>query len=216
MGQMEAVLWRVGGVDLYDALVVSNSWGMYHSNQDFLSDSTGRYSDNPLHPFHLQLHSMAQNGIDVVFAAGNCGSACPAQLCLNNTTHSIMGASAHPKVLSVGGVDTQDNWVGYSSEGPSIPGMDDEKPDLMAYTHFDGSQAPTPYADMGTSAACPVAAGCIAALRTKFPPGALSPDDLRTTLEVTARKPAGEGWDPKYGNGIIDPIASGQALGVIT
>ena len=105
--------------------------------------------------------------------------------------------------------------MGYSSEGPSIPGMDDEKPDLMAYTHFDGSQAPTPYPDMVTSAACPVAAGRISALRTRVPPGTLSPEDLRTTLEDTARNPVGEGWDQKYGNRTIDPIASGQALGVI-
>ena len=51
-----------------------------------------------------------------------------------------MGANGHKDVLCVAGVDTHDQWVGYSSEGPAIAGMDHEKPDVAAYTHFLGSE----------------------------------------------------------------------------
>jgi hypothetical protein len=44
-----------------------------------------------------------------------------------------------------------------------------DKPDITGYTHFLGSEAfGAGSPDAGTSAACPVAAGCAAALRTKL------------------------------------------------
>jgi subtilisin family serine protease len=66
------------------------------------------------------------------------------------------------------------------------------------------------------SAACPVAAGCVAALRTKVNPTAVPPALLFNTLRNTARKPAGPppGWDPAFGHGIVNPVAAAQALGV--
>jgi hypothetical protein len=70
--------------------------------------------------------------------------------------------------------------------------------------------------DTGVSAACPVAAGCVAALRTKVKPTSVKPGDLFTTLKNTARRPGGgaAGWKPDFGYGIIDPVAAAQALGV--
>ena len=74
-------------------------------------------------------------------------------------------------MLTVGGCDTNDQMVGYSSRGPSIAGMYQHKPDLVAYTHFLGSKVVGMHLpDTGVSAACPVAAGCVAALRTQFKP----------------------------------------------
>lgn len=71
--------------------------------------------------------------------------------------------------------------------------------------------------DTGVSAACPVAAGCVAALRTSAKPTAVSPAALFKKLRDTARKPGGggAGWKPDFGHGIIDPVAAGRALGVI-
>ena len=84
-----------------------------------------------------------------------------------------MGAATCDEVLTVGGCDTNDNLVGYSSHGPSIPLLPNyvpkQKPDITAYTHFLGSKTRRIYQpDTGVSAACPVAAGCVAALRTKL------------------------------------------------
>ena len=73
--------------------------------------------------------------------------------------------------------------------------------------------------DTGVSAACPVAAGCVAALRTsnKVKPNAVKPAALFKKLRDTARKPGGggSGWTPDFGHGIIDPVAAGRALNAI-
>jgi hypothetical protein len=132
----------------------------------------------------------------------------------------IMGANAYQEVLTVGGCDTNDQMVGYSSRGPSIQNMFPDKPDLVAYTHFLGSKTVETFVpDTGVSAACPVAAGCVAALRTsaQVSPTRVPPAILFDTLRNTAYKPggAGPGWTPDFGYGIIRPVAAGRALGVI-
>ena len=99
--------------------------------------------------------------------------------CLSKTDRMIMGANTYEEVLTVGGCDTNDQMVGYSSRGPSIAGMYHDKPDLVAYTHFLGSKiVGTHVPDTGVSAACPVAAGCVAALRTKIKPTTVAPKEL--------------------------------------
>lgn len=157
------------------------------------------------------------SGIDIVFAAGNCGAQCPDNRCVA-TTNTITGANAHDDVLTIAGCDTGDQRVGYSSQGPSIAGMPQDKPDVTAYTHFLGSEAfgvNTP--DSGTSAACPIAAGCIAALRTSLPHSATPPKALISQVELTARQiaPYTAGWNKDYGYGIIDPVAIAQSLGLM-
>lgn len=201
----------------YDALVVTNSWGVYHPSWDFEQGHPGRYIDNPAHPFNQVVASLCASGADIIFAAGNCGYYCPDGRCEGRTAGSIMGANALEDVLCVGGVDTNDQWVGYSSTGPAIPGMDLEKPDVTAYTHFLGSRsfgADAP--DAGTSAACPVAAGCVAALRTGTDQSSTSPGRMLDTLERTAHRPSGQAyWDDELGNGIIDPVAAARSFGLI-
>ena len=128
-----------------------------------------------------------------------------------------MGASAHPDVLCVAGCDTGGLRVGYSSQGPSIAGMFQNKPDLTAYTHFLGSLAlGLGSADSGTSAACPVVAGCVAALRTRLPFGTNPPSALNDQLRAAAVQPSGlpAGWNGDYGFGIIDPLAAALSLGL--
>ncbi len=95
--------------------------------------------------------------------------------------------------------------------------MDPEKPDLVAYTHFLGSEVFGPNSpDSGTSTACPVAAGCLAAIRTAVSQDSVKPDQLRADLENYARVQGGyTTWDPQFGHGIIDPIAVGKQYGVI-
>jgi hypothetical protein len=129
-----------------------------------------------------------------------------------------MGANASPDVLTLAGCDIHDARVGYSSQGPSIDGMFQSKPDLTTYTHFLGSEAfGANSPDSGTSAACPVAAGCIAAMRTKLSPKTHPPANLFAQLRATARQVAGTaGWNKDYGHGIIDPDAAARSLGLLT
>lgn len=216
-----SVAFGPGGATRYNGLVVSNSWGVYHPSWDFPVGHPGRYVDNPSHPFQVLVSLLArggaaQRGADVVFAAGNCGAQCASGQCQNRTTGTIMGANANPDVLTLAGCDTNDDRVGYSSQGPSIQNMFQEKPDLTAYTHFSGSEAfGVGSPDSGTSTACPVAAGCIAALRSKLPASIFPPANLRQQLMTMARKVNGAtGWDKDFGHGIIDPDATAQSLNI--
>ena len=210
-----AVAYAPGGGPRYKALVVNNSWGMFHPSWDFPAGHPGRYLDNPAHPFAGLVSVLARAGADILFAACNCGAECPSGRCQGRTTETIMGASAYEDVLTLAGCDVNDLRVGYSSQGPSIRGMYQQKPDVTAYTHFLGSQAFGAAApDTGTSAACPVAAGCVAALRTRLSPKAVPPANLFAQLRTTARAVGKPGWNGDYGHGIIDADAAAQSLGV--
>jgi subtilase family protein len=211
-----AVAFAPGGPQRYSALVVNNSWGIYHPSWDFPPNHPGRYCDNPNHPFHVIAAALTNSGADILFAAGNCGSDCPDRRCQGRTSGTIMGANAYQEVLTLAGCDTNDQRVGYSSQGPSIPGMFGDKPDLTSYTHFLGSQAFGPGSpDSGTSAACPVAAGCVAALRTKLPHGTTPPSNLFAQLRATAIAVGGQtAWNGDYGHGILDPIGAANSLGL--
>ena len=211
-----AVAFAPGGANKYKALVVNNSWGMFHPSWDFPAGHRGRYSDNPNHPFSQLVRVLASSNADILFAAGNCGGDCPDGRCQNLVTDTIVGANAIAEVLTLAGCDINDQRVGYSSQGPAIPGMTANKPDLTAYTHFNGSDAfGVGSPDSGTSAACPIASGCVAALRTQVSPIATPPAALFSQLTLTARQVVGQGWNSDFGHGIIDPIAAGQSLGVI-
>lgn len=199
-----------GDLSQYSGLVLSNSWGIFHPSWDFPVGHPGRYCDNPNHPFLLQLETMSRGGIDVFFAAGNCGADCPDGRCQNRTVEAVMGASASVDAMSIAGCDINNDRVGYSSQGPGIAGMHGFKPDITAWTHFLGSQAFGPdQPDSGTSAACPVAAGCMAALRTQVSPRSpANPYMMYDHLRLNATTPAGfaSGWNGDYGHGIIDTV----------
>ncbi|MGC5016377.1 S8 family peptidase [Streptosporangium sp. DT93] len=185
------------------SLVISNSWGSFSPEWDFPAGHPGNYSDNPAHPFNIVVSSLERAGADVLFAAGNCGRDCPDGRCAY-PERPITGANSHSAVLSVGGVDTRGERVGYSSQGPGR--LFARKPDLCAYTHFSGSRAfGDDEPDSGTSAACPVTAGLVAAVRTLWPASRLSPAQLRTLLRRTADDRSDVGFDDDYGYGVVDP-----------
>lgn len=187
------------------ALVISNSWGAFAPEWDFPVGDPGNYSDNPDHPFNVIVGSLDAAGADILFAAGNCGRDCPDGRCAY-PDRPITGANSHPNVLSVAGVDTGGQRVGYSSQGPGR--LADRKPDICSYTHFLGSAAFGADApDTGTSAACPVLAGVIAAFRTEWPATRIPPARLRELLLNTAADRGGAGFDHDHGYGIAEPRA---------
>ncbi len=187
--------------------VVVNSWGMYDRSQDAPVGNPQNYSANPRHPFNQIVTALVGAGIDVVFAAGNCGSTLPNQMCgLNDRGpgNSIHGANSHPEVITVGAVTVNDDELGYSSEGPG--GLTSQKPDVAGFSHFAGSGVwPV---DTGTSAACPVVAGVVAALRSKTSIRSLSPAQLKAVLMKSARDVGAPGWDPQTGWGVVDAGAA--------
>jgi subtilisin family serine protease len=187
------------------ALVVTNSWGIPDRSTDKPIGDPMNYCENAEHPFNLQLRALIRVGVDVVFAAGNCGAECPDPKCGAGDTgsgRSIHGANALHDVVTVAGVTTRGDRVGYSSQGPGI--LDSEKPDVACYTQFDGS-AWNGGPDVGTSAAAPIVAGVIAALRQGYP--TVSPALMKSTLRNTAS--GAPVWNPDVGTGIIH---AGRAL----
>jgi subtilisin family serine protease len=192
------------------ALVVSSSWGSFSPEWDFPVGHPGNYSDNAAHPFNLIVASLDSAGADVLFAAGNCGRECKDSRCAY-PNRPIVGANSHPKALSIGGIDINGERVGYSSQGPGR--LTARKPDICAYTHFSGSKAfGETEPDTGTSAATPVAAGLVAAVRTRWPAGKLSPAQLRALLRRTAEDRSEVGFDYDYGYGTVDPAGIIAAL----
>lgn len=191
--------------------VVINSWGMYDRLLDAPVGNPQNYSANPRHPFNQLITAAIGSGIDVVFAAGNCGSTWPDSRCGGGDCgpgNSIHGANSHPEVITVGAVTIHDEVLGYSSEGPG--GLFSQKPDIAGFSHFQGSGVMP--IDAGTSAACPVVAGVIAALRSKPGAGSLSPAQLKAMLLRSARDTESQGWDAKTGWGVVD---AGAALALL-
>jgi len=181
-------------------LVVTNSWGMYSLSGDFPPGTPGNYSDSLNHPFNIIVDSLQNAGADVLFAAGNCGRDCPDRHCNFGTSSSICGANSHPSVICVAGVDIKNKRVGYSSQGPGR--LDNQKPDIAGYTHFTGSEVYP--VDSGTSTACPVVAGVVAAIRSVHPPSKMSPPVLSDLLRKTANRGGHSGFSNDYGWGVID------------
>ncbi len=191
--------------------VVVNSWGMYSTAGDAPAGNAQNYARNPRHPFNQIVGAAVGSGMDVVFAAGNCGGTCPSSRCGNGNTgpgSSIHGANSHPEVLSVAAVTVNDDLLGYSSEGPG--GVSAQTPDIAGFSHFDGSGVfPV---DSGTSAACPVVGGVVAALRSSAKGRNLSPDDMKSFVIDHARSVHGAGWSAQFGWGIVDADTAFAAM----
>jgi hypothetical protein len=203
----------------FHSLIISNSWGMFSWAWDFPRGHPGRYGDNSQHPFNRQVSTLAASGADILFAAGNCGPTCPDGRCDNPLVQpTINGANSHPDVITVAGVDTTGRRVGYSSIGPGA--LQDDKPDIASYTHFLGSEAfGSGSPDSGTSAACPVMSGVVAALRSKyaFDPqlSQRSPGKIKGFILSCAVQPFGpKGWRNDFGHGIVDMNGFGVASAI--
>lgn len=176
--------------------ILSNSWGMWQKN--WAAD----YATNPNHPFTKKVVEAIDAGMIVLFAAGNCGLTCGGSKCGTDKGpgKSIWGANGHPRVMTVGAVNKNEQFIGYSSQGPAA--LDAKKPDFCGISHFTGFFN----SDSGTSAACPVVAG-IAALMKQGTPAATH-DAIKKCLQTTAKDIGAAGWDPHSGHGIVQGKAA--------
>jgi hypothetical protein len=180
--------------------ILSNSWGLYQSAWD------PEYARDANHPFTRKVVEAIDEGILVLFAAGNCGGACPTEHCGDDVGpgRSIWGANGHPRVMTVGAVNKDEQLAGYSSQGPAALAV--EKPDFCSITHFQGYFA----SDTGTSAATPVAAGVVALLKQAVP--SLNQEQAKLALRSTAKDIGPAGWDAHSGAGIIRARAAYDLL----
>ncbi len=171
--------------------ILSNSFGIFQENWD------PAYARDPNHPFTRKVVEAIDEGIIVLFAAGNCGATCPDGRCGPDAGpgRSIWGANSHPRVITVGAVNRAEQFVGYSSQGPGA--LDANKPDFCSITHFTGYFT----SDSGTSAATPICAGVAALLKQAKP--ALRQDDVKAAFRTTAKDIGPAGFDQHSGAGII-------------
>jgi serine protease AprX len=181
--------------------ILTNSWGIYQEAWD------PSYANDPNHIFTRQVREAIDEGILVLFAAGNCGGAgCASQRCGNDTGpgRDIWGANGHPRVMTVAAVNPRGEYIGYSSRGPAA--LDPNKPDFCGVSHFTGYFG----SDSGTSAATPIAAGVVALLCQGRP--GLSQEIAKEALSTTARDIGPIGWDTSTGAGIINAEEAMMAL----
>ncbi|MFD9030907.1 S8 family serine peptidase [Streptomyces sp. NPDC059567] len=169
------------------------------------------------HPLHRKVREVVASGAAAFFAAGNCGAHCPSGACDRSGIgpgRSVHASNSLLEVISVAAVNSHQERVGYSSQGPGM--FESQKPDFASYTHLFGNFGPgrpggvpapprSPF-DNGTSAATPVAAGVAALLLSAFP--RLNPEELREALLAGLVNTTGKAWDPGYGRGIVNAAAS--------
>ncbi len=176
--------------------ILSNSWGIFQEAWDI------DYATNPNHPFTLKVEALLDEGIKVLFAAGNCGETCPDSRCDGDTGSGkdIWGANGHQRVMTIGAVKLNNKRLKYSSQGPAT--FYDEKPDFCGYSSFKGYYWDiTGYPDGGTSAACPIVAGAVALLLSYN--SNLTQPQIKDLLQHTAKDIENYGFDYNTGYGIV-------------
>jgi subtilisin family serine protease len=181
--------------------ILTNSWGIFQETWDTT------YARNPNHPFTRKVVEAIDEGIIVLFAAGNCGSTCPDGRCGpdNGPGRSIWGANSHPRVMTVGAVNRLGQFIGYSSQGPGA--LDPNKPDFCGISHFTGYFN----SDSGTSAATPIIAGVCALLKQAN--SSLTQDQIKDCLKATAQDIGPPGFDQHSGAGIVRAKAAYDRCG---
>jgi subtilisin family serine protease len=193
--------------------ILVNPWGVHDTRSDL--DPPRDYANNRDHAFNRLIVEMTSKNIDIVFAAGNCGQFCPDGRCGptdRGPGHSIHGANSLSEVLTVGAVRADEMWLGYSSQGPGRDNLGTKKPDLCASSQFRETKD-AHVVNTGTSAACALVGGVIAALRSRWPADArVPPSKLNTILRDSARPPCTGYSTDRFGSGILDARAAFDRL----
>ena len=194
--------------------ILVNSWGVYDS------DNGPDYAFNPKSQIALSVEEALDEGILILFAAGNCGNGCPftsGSLCgfgNRGPGSSILGPNGHPEVMTVGAATLRREWCGYTSQGPAaLPPNDPDKPDFCSISQFEGffpnESGLRPY-DGGTSAATGIAAGVVALLKQARPD--LTQEECKRLLRETARPIRTPAAHDGAGAGIIDAFRAFRSL----
>jgi hypothetical protein len=196
--------------------ILVNAWAIFDRSTEV--PWLGDYTENKAaggHPLIKEIRKAIQaSNFDVIFAAGNCGEFCPSNRCGKvdrGPGHSIWGANALPEVITTGAVLSDETWVGYSSQGPgpNVNGLAHDKPDFCAPSDFSETNDAA-VRNSGTSTACGVTAGVVAALRSNptWNQTLVPPAQLRQALIAGARQTHGPGWNARLGHGILDAAAA--------
>jgi subtilisin family serine protease len=158
--------------------------------------------------FQESLQDLRAAGIEPVKSAGNNGPG----------GQSISSPGQFPELLATAAVDSRGNAPSFSSRGPAPfpPGSTTPKPDFAAPGVKVVSSLPGGrYGTMdGTSMAQPHLSGAILDILSEYPQ--LTHDQLVEVLKAGATDKGAVGFDPIYGNGVINIPASLKAAERLT
>ncbi len=167
--------------------IVNNSWGFPETVNSCQTE------------FQMDIQTLRQLGISVVFSSGNQGGGATSISPANNS-----GAFA------VGAVDQSEMITSFSNQGPSACGQGSIYPGAVAPGYLVNTADLTfgglfPNATMlvsGTSFAAPHVSGTMALLLSSNP--ALTPDDLETAITHSSIDHGDAGEDNVYGYGLVN------------
>ncbi|MBP2242276.1 hypothetical protein J2Z40_002850 [Cytobacillus eiseniae] len=135
-----------------------------------------------------------EKNITIVAAAGNDGAAITSF------------PAAYEGVISVGSINSEKKLSDFSSFGPSV---DVVAPGDEVYSTLYDYEKKSSFSNMsGTSMASPMVAGVASLLLSKHPN--LTPVQVEYILEHTSEDLGAKGFDVKYGNGLVNPVAALQ------
>ncbi|WP_313800946.1 S8 family peptidase [Cytobacillus sp.] len=133
-----------------------------------------------------------EKNITIVAAAGNDGADIASY------------PAAYEGVISVGSINSEKKLSDFSSYGPSV---DVVAPGDEVYSTLYDYEKKSSFVKMsGTSMASPMVAGVASLLLSKHPN--LTPMQVEYILEHTTEDLGDKGFDVKYGNGLVNPVAA--------
>jgi serine protease len=154
--------------------------------------SLGGYFNSPI--LEDAVKKAIDAGITVVAAAGN------------DSTDMYSIPASYEGVISVGATDSKNQLAQFSNYGPSV---DLVAPGVDVYSSVYDPTKGASFAELsGTSMASPVVAGVASLILSKYPN--LKPYEVEAILERTATDLGEKGYDLKYGNGLVNPVAALQ------
>ncbi|AXH99749.1 peptidase S8/S53 subtilisin kexin sedolisin [Sporosarcina sp. PTS2304] len=187
----DAELYAVKVLDSDNSFITSNvikgiEWSIAN-DMDILNMSLYTYNYYDDYGLHEVLKVAHNKGLLLVGITGNSGT--------DNRPNTVTYPGKYPEVIAVGATDAS-NWVSeFSSFGAeaevSAPG------EAIYSTLKDGT-----YEIMsGTSMAAPHVSGMLALMKEKYPN--YSSTQLRNALKNNTKDLGVKGWDPYYGQGLI-------------
>lgn len=179
-----------GGWGASDYIIAEGILYAIEKGVDVINMSLGGYMESEI--FEDAVQKAIDAGITVVAAAGN------------EAWDEYSSPASYEGVISVGATNKKNELAEFSNYGPSVdivaPG------DAVYSTVFDYLKGSSFIEASGTSMASPVVAGVVALLKSKYPD--LKPVEVEYILEQTAKDLGEEGYDLKFANGLVNPVAA--------
>jgi hypothetical protein len=182
------------------------------SSNSYVFTGTMYYNDN--HPLNRKILEVADNGIAVVFGAGNWAHEGEhnSQWTMNvgydsrngmfNRNSEIGYPAVFNKVVSVSACNAYgDKILSYSSLGPGVDGYDE--PDVSAPSNHHFMYSPYDGLTSGTSASTPFMAGIIADILTNKD---CDSERLVGVIHQTSNDLGKTGFDDEFGYGVVDAL----------